>query len=101
MSDNVTQTAQALMRAVVASGCIRREVDSDSSVAVQVMREELKAFLLSPRYADQRELALTGRHNLAMASLAAECVARILKERAPMPPAKNARLGRHLINEVP
>lgn len=96
----VTETAERLMRAVVASGCIRREIDSDATVACQVMREELKEFLTGPRYADERELIKSPNGaGLAFSSLVASCVARILKERAIMP-AETLRPGRHLINEA-
>jgi hypothetical protein len=45
------------------------------------MREELKAFLFGEKYADERALTLTGGSGLAMASLAAECIKRILAEK--------------------
>jgi len=75
----VTQTANALMRAVAASGVIREQ---DTSLAVKVMREELKQFIAGPRYADERDLVKTGQHQLAFASLTTTCIDRIVKERS-------------------
>lgn len=75
----VTQTAQTLMRAVVATGAVRAQ---DADLACKVMREELKAFLFGDKYADERALTLTGQGGLAMASLAATCAQRIIAERA-------------------
>jgi hypothetical protein len=88
MTDAVTQTCQSLMRAVVRSGCIRsgRFADDDVSLATRVMREELKAYLFGEpthKYADERALTLTGQSGLAMASLTAECIRRVLAERTP------------------
>lgn len=85
MTDAVTQTADNLMRAVVRSGCIRRGVEGDITLAVQVMRQELKSFLdtSSSKYADERALTMTGQSGLAMASLVAECIRRIIEERKP------------------
>jgi hypothetical protein len=80
--NSVAALSNQLMRAVVASGCIRRGVESDLSLGVEVMRAELKAFLTEERYADERALALSpGGHQLAFASLVAACVARIAGER--------------------
>lgn len=73
----VTQLADALMRAVVASGAV---TESKVEVACAIMREELKAFVFGPTYADERELAVTGRHHIAFAALVAACVNRIAKE---------------------
>jgi hypothetical protein len=54
----LTETTQTLMRAVVNSGCIRQGNEGDVTLAVKVMREELKAFLdtENPKYADERAL---------------------------------------------
>lgn len=82
MADPITLLANTLMRAVVRAGCIR-SADKDGDIAVRVMREELKAFVAGPAYADERELAKTGGHQLAMASLVTACVSRILAERVP------------------
>lgn len=81
-ADPITALADTLMRAVVASGAIRRGDDRDIETAVLVMREEVKEFLAGDRYADERSLAQTGQHVLAMASLTATCVTRILAARA-------------------
>lgn len=72
------QTADQLMRAVVNSGAVRHQ---DADLACRIMREELKAFLFEPKYADERALTLTGGTGLAMASISAECIRRILAER--------------------
>jgi hypothetical protein len=85
VTDALTQTCTNLMRAVVRSGAVR---DCDANLATRVMREELKAFLTantdpSGKYADERELVMTGQSGLAMASLTAECIRRILAERLP------------------
>lgn len=75
-----------LMTVVVRTGCIRADHDGDCKVAVKVMREEMKLFIVADhdqdgKYVNERSLALTGQHGLAMASLTAECVRRILAER--------------------
>lgn len=81
----ITALCSALMRAVVASGAVRSE---DAELACRVMREETKRFVLPPEtgedsYAAERELILSGgNQRLALASLAATCVQRILAERA-------------------
>jgi hypothetical protein len=82
MFDAVDSTANALMTAVARTGAVRQGNEGDLDVAVKVMREELKAFLTEPKYADERSLTLTGGQGLAMASLVAECTRRILAERA-------------------
>lgn len=80
-STNAVQaTAEQLMRAVVNSGAIR-SADQDADLACRIMREELKAFLFDAKYADERALTLTSGSGLAMMSLTAECVRRILAER--------------------
>lgn len=79
--DPITALCNTVMQAVVRSGAIRRGVDADIEVGIRVMREEVKAFIAGPAYADERALALTGGHQLAMSSLLASCVARILAER--------------------
>jgi hypothetical protein len=79
----LTQTADQLMRAVVRSGCTRPGNEADIRLAVLVMREELKAFIGGDaKYEDERQVCLTGQSGLALASLAAECIRRILAERA-------------------
>ena len=100
MSYYLTQTCESLMRAVVRSGCIRdtdHQHDADVLLATRVMREELRRFISaghdldmaqaagSPvgKYVDERALALTGQSGIAMASLVAECIRRILAERQP------------------
>lgn len=91
MTDRALQdTANALMRAVVASKAIRtgtEHYEGDLTVAVRVMREELKSFLdVSPsnaKYRDERAIALTGQSGLALASVIAESIYRICQERAP------------------
>lgn len=101
LESTTSEICNRLMRAVVASGAIRRNVDSDCTIAQTIMREELKAFLIDgPAYADERELIKTGQAGLAFASLTATCVTRILKERAPAIAASADRPGRHLINEA-
>lgn len=77
------QTADSLMRAVVNSGAIRRGNDSDITLGSKVMREELKSFLYAddPKYDDERELTKTGQSGLAMMSLTAECIRRVIAER--------------------
>ena len=86
---NVTAVANQLMRAVVRSGCIRHGNESDISLASSVMREELKALLFADmpggdKYTDERALIMSTGHanGLAFASIAAECVRRILAERS-------------------
>jgi hypothetical protein len=74
MDSTVTALAGALMRAVVRSGVV---TSAKVDVAIRVMRAELKAFLTEARYADERALALTGGHQLAMKSLVAACIAEI------------------------
>lgn len=90
MTDNLDRTITALgtqlMTAVVRSGCIRHGNQADIELASKVMREELKSFVIADmdtdgKYADERALALTGGHGLAMASVVAECIRRILAER--------------------
>lgn len=71
----VTAAANELMRAVVATGCVR---DEDCAMAAQIMREELTAFLTDARYADERAITLTGQSGIALASLVAKCVHRII-----------------------
>ena len=81
MSDPIKNLATALMRAVVASGAIRNEPGNDNiDDAVQIIREELKEFLVGPKYANERSIVETGGHQLAFASLAAECVRRLAIE---------------------
>jgi len=76
----VTDIANMLMKSVVDSDSIRG--DQDIPTAVQVMREELKAFLTDdPRYTDERALARDGRYGVAFSSLYATCVNRIIRER--------------------
>ena len=81
------QTSQALMTAVIRSGCIREgeHHDADIILAVKVLREELKCFLglegEAAKYEDERALAMTAGSGLAMASLTAECIRRIVAER--------------------
>lgn len=79
MSDPISALCNSVMRAVVRTGCIVSDGSPRDNVAaaVAVMREELKAFLIADRYADERALAQTGGEHLAMASLVAECVRRI------------------------
>lgn len=92
MTHAVTQLADTLMRAVVASGAVREE---DADIACKIMRAEMKAFLMpsedpANKYQPARELAQTGlpgAAGLAMASLTAECIKRILEERNGMPAA--------------
>jgi hypothetical protein len=55
--------------------------EGDIAVAVRVLREEVKAFLFDPKYEDERQLALTSGSGLAMASLTATCIQRIVAER--------------------
>lgn len=81
----ITALADTLMRAVVRSGAMRTDTphhEADVALAVSIMREELKAFLFDAKYADERALAMVGQDNLALQSLAAECVSRLVKERA-------------------
>jgi hypothetical protein len=79
LDTTIKALADRLMRAVVATGAVRKE---DAELACAVMREELKEFLTGPRYADERELAKTGGDALAFASLVTACAARIVAERA-------------------
>ena len=87
--DRVLQSiADPLMRAVVRSGCIRLGNEADITLGSKVMREELKLLLCKDhdtegKYADERALAMTAGSGLAMASLTAECIRRIIAERAP------------------
>ena len=88
MSDAITETCNNLMRAVARSGCIREGRTADYTLGARIMREELKAFLFADqdqtdKYSDERALTLTGQSGLAMSSLVAECIRRILGERAP------------------
>lgn len=80
-SDPISALANSLMRAVVNSGCIRSG-EQDATLAIEVMREELKLFLTADKYADERSLVLGGGSSyIAYASLTAECVRRIIAER--------------------
>jgi hydroxyethylthiazole kinase-like sugar kinase family protein len=85
MNDStVKNLADDLMRGVIATGCVR---SADADVACRVMREEMKAMLFADmdpagKYANERAIALTGGHGLAMASLVTECARRILAERS-------------------
>lgn len=84
LDHTISDLATSLMTAVVRSGCMRTGQDADYGLGAKIMREELKAFICadSDKYVDERALALTGGHGLAMASLTAECIRRILAERA-------------------
>jgi hypothetical protein len=79
MEQTVSLLCQHVMRAVASTGAVRSE---DAELACRIMREELKSFLFAGKYADERAVAMTGNSNLAVASLKAECVRRILAERA-------------------
>ena len=72
--DPITETAERLMQAVARSGAVKR---GQEDFACQVMREELKAFIIGDKYADEREILKTGGHNLAWASLVTTCIQRI------------------------
>jgi len=81
MSDPIANLATALMRAVVASGAVRNDPGNDNTAAaIRIMREELKAFIADTKYANERSIVETGGHQLAFASLAAECVRRLAVE---------------------
>ena len=80
-ADPIARLANTLMRAVVNSGAIR-SADQDAGIAIKIMREELKAFIADEKYADERAIIATGAEHLAFASLTAECVRRIVAERA-------------------
>lgn len=80
MHDPIKSLADRLMRAVVGAGVVRPQ---DIDVALRVMREELKLFLVGEKYADERELAHSpAGSSLAFASLSAECARRVVTERA-------------------
>lgn len=80
-TDTVSRLSDNLMRAVVRSDAVRLGNDGDITLAVSVMREELKAFLFDARYADERHCVLTGNQQIAVGSLYTTCVSRILQER--------------------
>lgn len=80
-TDPIARLANTLMRSVIATNAIR-SADQDGEVAVRIMREELKAFLTAEKYADERAIVATGGEHLALASLTAECIRRIVAERS-------------------
>jgi hypothetical protein len=82
MTDSIKQTADQMMRAIVRSGCLDGFSPDQLDRAVGIMREELKAMVdtTNPKYADERAVALTGNSGLAMASMVAECIERIINE---------------------
>ena len=77
----VASLCDTVMRAVVKAGAVR-SFDQDGDLAIKIMREELKSFLFDAKYADERALVVErGNQQLAVASLVAECVQRIIAER--------------------
>ena len=81
MSDTIANLATALMRAVVASGAVRNEPGNDNTdAALRIMHEELKEFIAGSKYENERSIIETGGHQLAFASLIAECVRRLAVE---------------------
>lgn len=76
----IQRLADHLITAAYRADAIR-SVEQDGDIAIKIIREEMKAFLLGERYANERDLALVGFDRLATASLTATCIARIVAER--------------------
>jgi hypothetical protein len=86
MDSIINALGTQLMTAVVRSGCIRKGREFDIALASRVMREELKMLLVKDldgagKYDDERAVAMGTGSGLAMASVTAECIRRILAER--------------------
>lgn len=75
--DSIGEIANALMRAVAHSGVMRDR--DDYEVAARIMREELKKFLTSDHYADERTLIrdIPDGYKLAWSSLVLNVIERI------------------------
>lgn len=76
--DAIKTLADRLMRAVVATGAVTK---SNTDAALQIMRAELKEFLVGEDYADARDCALRGSLSDAtvFGLLVANTTAKILK----------------------
>ena len=75
---DVKEFCQAIMRGVINTGII---TDDNQIEAVQVMREEAKAFFTGEKYEAQRECVLNGTlsDGYIIADIVTECVARLTK----------------------
>jgi hypothetical protein len=83
MTDGISTLAQAVMRGVAASGCVvsDRGARDNTQRAVDIMRDELKAFINGARYADARDCVLRGSlpDRTIVALIIANCVSRITR----------------------
>ena len=72
----VKELCQAIMSGVVQTGII---TDENKTEAVNVMRQETKAFFIGEKYATQRECVQAGTLHDAyiIADIVTECVARL------------------------
>lgn len=79
MFETVNPIAIAVMRGVVASGVV---TDANMEKALEVMRAELKEFLVGETYADARACVLNKSLNerYVLGLVIAECVAKIKGE---------------------
>ena len=69
---------QEVMLGVVRTGCVN---DTNKEKAVEIMREEAKAFFTEPKYQEARECVMNGTidDRYVMANIITECVSRILE----------------------
>ncbi len=74
--DGIETFCNALMTGVAASGALN---DDNLGRAVQIMRDEAKAFFTSGKYADERTAIVEGSVNTAyvIASVVASCVLKL------------------------
>ena len=83
MTDTISALAQAVMRGVAAAGCVvsDRGARDNTQQAVEIMRDELQAFITDVRYADARDCVLRGSlpDRTIVALIIANCVARITR----------------------
>lgn len=76
-TDPITTFCNALMRAVVATGAVTK---ANAGQAVEIMREEAKAFIAGDKYADERACLAAGTlpERVIFARVATECVSRLV-----------------------
>ena len=77
LRDSVTELCNVVMRGVVESGTISADDTRACDIAVDVMREEVKAFFTADRYADEREAAVAMGTRAPLLILTCNCVTRI------------------------
>ena len=79
--DPIAALADNVMRGVVSAGVIRNTGGDDDNVAaaVEIMRDEIKAFIAGDRYADERECLRNGslHEGYVLGAIVANCVSRI------------------------